>query len=156
MNKLISTNPANNYEVIWEIDISTDNEITEKVKFANNAKRMWKELWVKKRKDLMKPILDEFRVRTKEIAELITKEIWKPITESLWEVSAYIEDFEWFIENVKNSIKDEITYESKSSIHKIVYEPAWVVAVISPWELSFWYGNMVINSKLVSMKYCCF
>ncbi len=31
MSKLISTNPAKNYEVIGEVDISTDKEIKETV-----------------------------------------------------------------------------------------------------------------------------
>ena len=137
MAKLISTNPANNYEMLGSVLISSDKEIEEKVKLANSVKSIWRELGLKKRIKLLKPIFQEFKDRETEIAELITKEMWKPINESLSEVSWYIEDFDWFVENVKKAIKDEITYESKDSIHKIVYEPTWTVAVISPWNYPF-------------------
>lgn len=52
MTKLISTNPARGYEKLGEVDISSDAEIQEKVAQANNAKRQWKELGVKKRAEL--------------------------------------------------------------------------------------------------------
>jgi len=63
MKKLISTNPAKNYEVIGQVDVSTDEEIKEKVELANKAKLVWKELGVKKRIEFLKPILVEFEKR---------------------------------------------------------------------------------------------
>ncbi|MEA3514166.1 MAG: hypothetical protein U9R34_01685 [Nanoarchaeota archaeon] len=38
MAKLISTNPAKNYEVVGEVEISTGKEITKKISDANKAK----------------------------------------------------------------------------------------------------------------------
>ncbi len=60
MKKLISTNPANNFEIIWEVNISTNKEIIEKVEFVNKAKTTWKELWLKERIKLITPICKEF------------------------------------------------------------------------------------------------
>ena len=82
MKKLISTNPAKNYEVIGQIDISTDKEIKEKVELANEAKLAWKEFGIKKRIEFLKPIYEEFKKRKDEFSLLITKEMGKPITEA--------------------------------------------------------------------------
>lgn len=48
MKKIISTNPAKNYEVIGSVNISILSEIKQKVKEANQAKTYWKELgsWI--------------------------------------------------------------------------------------------------------------
>lgn len=137
MAKLISTNPANNYEVLGSIDISTKKLVKEKVKQANNAKLWWKEIWIKKRIELLKPIYKEFENRKHEIAELITKEMWKPIKESDWEVKTALEYFNWYLENAESSICDIINYEDENSLHKIIYEPIWTVCVITPWNFPF-------------------
>lgn len=137
MSKLISTNPANNYEVLWSVLVSTKKEIKEKVKLANKTKSGWKELWIKKRIELLKPIYEEFEKRKNEIAELITKEMWKPISESEWEVKTGLDYLKWYLENVESVTKDEITQEDEKSLHKIIYEPIWTVAVITPWNFPF-------------------
>jgi succinate-semialdehyde dehydrogenase/glutarate-semialdehyde dehydrogenase len=137
MNKLISTNPANNYSVVGEVVISGLVEISEKVQKAKDAKTAWKELGVKKRVGLLRPICEEFAKRGEELAQLITKETGKPITQSRDESKGYVEDFEWFLDNAESSLVDEITYEDKDSIHKIVYEPFGVAGVITPWNFPF-------------------
>ena len=48
MKELISTNPAKNYEVIGKVDVSTDEEIKDKVELANKAKLAWKEFGIKR------------------------------------------------------------------------------------------------------------
>ncbi len=149
MSKLISTNPAKNYEVVGEVEISADEEITEKVAAANKVKREWKEIGVKKRIEMLEPIYREFKERAAEIAELITKEMGKPIKESLNEVKSEIEDFNWYKENAENILADEITYEDDYSLHKIVYEPIGTAAVITPWNFPFGVGISVIVSNLV-------
>ncbi|MBU0648876.1 aldehyde dehydrogenase family protein [Patescibacteria group bacterium] len=137
MARLISTNPSKNYEILGEVNISSDNEIREKVALANKAKVFWKELGIKKRIELLKPICEEFRTRSDEIAELITREMGKPIIESIEEVNGYVEEFEWFMNNAEVALEDEVTHEDKNFMHKIVYEPFGVAAVISPWNFPF-------------------
>lgn len=137
MTKLVSTNPSRNYEVIGEIETSTDEEIHEAVKKANQAKTAWKELGVERRIELLQPILNKFKERADEIAELITKEMGKPITRSKEEVSWTFEEFEWFLNNVKSAIEDEITHEDSESLHKIVYEPIGSAALVTPWNFPF-------------------
>ena len=155
MTKLISTNPAKNYEILGEVEISTDEEIAEKVAQANQAKIVWKELGIKKRIELLKPIYIEFKQRSNEIAELISKEMGKPIGECFGEMDFYSEHFEWSIKNAESASKDEITHEDKNSIHKIVYEPFGTTAVITPWNFPFGMAiwgiipNLIVGNTVV-------
>lgn len=137
MNKLVSTNPADNYSVVGKVTISDLVEISEKVRKAKDVKTAWKELGVKKRVKLLRPICEEFAKRGEELAQLITKETGKPITQSRDEVKGYVGDFEWFLNNAESALTDEVTYEDKDSIHKIVYEPFGVAGVITPWNFPF-------------------
>ena len=155
MKKLQSTNPADNYTILGEVEISTDQEIKEKVAQANKTKTAWKELGIKKRIELLKPICAEFRQKSNEIAELISKEMGKLIGECFNEANGYVEEFEWFMENAESALKDEITHEDNDSIHKIVYEPFGTIAVITPWNFPFGMAiwgiipNLIVGNTVV-------
>ena len=77
--RLVSTNPADNYSVVGEVTVSDSLEISQKVRGAQKVKPIWKELGIKNRVALLKPICDEFTNRQDELANLITKEVGKPI-----------------------------------------------------------------------------
>jgi len=137
MDKLISTNPGNNYIKLGEVNISTASEIKQKVTQANNTKTKWKNFGIKKRIEFLKSIYDEFVKRKEELAILIMKETGKPIQQTIREAKWYTEGFQWFLDNAEQSLKDEITFKDSSSINKIVYEPMGVAAVITPWNFPF-------------------
>jgi len=153
--KLVSTNPASGYSVIGSVDISTDSDIHSKVTEANKVALMWKELGVKKRISLLKPVCEEFKNRSEEIALLITSEMGKPIETARAEVSGYTEELEWFFNHAVAALADEITHEDEKSIHKIVYEPWGTVAVITPWNYPFgmavWgiFPNLIVGNTVV-------
>lgn len=141
MPKLISTNPAKNYEVLGYVNVSSPQEIKQKVTAAQKVKTAWKELGVAKRVKILRPLLREFAKRKEELALLITKEIGKPIKESLDDIEWEKDYFEWFLENGQKYLSEETTFEDKKSVHKILYEPLGVAAVIVPWN--FPYDNFV-------------
>lgn len=155
MTKLISTNPANDYEILGEVEISTNEEIQSKVAQANEVKKSWKELGIKKRIEFLKPICEEFKQRSQEIAELISKEMGKPISECIGEANGYVEEYEWFMKNAESALQDEVTHEDNDSIHKIVYEPFGTTAVITPWNFPFGMAiwgiipNLIVGNTVV-------
>jgi len=97
----------------------------------------WKELGVSGRTKLLKPLYREFEKRKEEIALLVTREIGKPIKDSLGDLDWDSGYFKWFLENGEKFLAEEITFEDKSSIHKVVYEPIGAAAVIVPWNYPF-------------------
>lgn len=137
MTFLISTNPAKNYKKIGSVEVSSTQEIKKKVDLANKVKEDWKELGVVERTRLLKPLYQEFLKRKKKIAILTTKEIGKPITEALEDLKWDVDYFKEFQRMGKEYLKDEITYKDKNSVHKIVFEPIGVTAVIVPWNFPF-------------------
>ncbi|MEK7611132.1 MAG: aldehyde dehydrogenase family protein [Patescibacteria group bacterium] len=150
MTKLISTNPADNYAKTGEVEVSTDAEITLKIEKAHAAKRAWKELGIEGRIKLLVPIREEFKLRTEEISMLISKETGKAINESTSEVTRYIEELTWFLENGPEALADEVTLKDDQSLHRIVYEPYGVVASIAPWNFPFGMAVWGIFPNLVA------
>lgn len=154
--KVISTNPAKNYEVIGEVQASTPEEIKAKVAAAQKAKQAWKEMGVEGRIKLLEPIRDDLNTRINEIAALISRETGKAITESISEVSRYINnDITWFLENGPRALADEVTLSDDESLHRVIYEPYGVAASIAPWNYPFgmavWgiFPNLVAGNTVV-------
>lgn len=137
MSKLESKNPAKNYEKIGEVEVSSDDEIKEKVQLANKAKENWKEMGVKKRVEFFRPIYEEFKAKQDEIVLLATKETGRALKEGKLIVSGHIDKIKWLLDNAESALSDEVTFEDKESRHKIVYEPIGVAAVITPWNHPF-------------------
>jgi succinate-semialdehyde dehydrogenase / glutarate-semialdehyde dehydrogenase len=82
MKILKSTNPAKAYSLIGEVEVSSSEEIIQKVKLANSVKKEWGETDLKKRLQIMSHILELIKSKKKEITSIFTKEMGKPITES--------------------------------------------------------------------------
>lgn len=133
-NYLISTNPAENYEVVGKVNISTDTEITQAVAAAHNAKKIWKEIGVAKRVAILHDLYEKFHERKEEIVDCIVKETGKTMRFSRVEFDRHSIDFKWFLDNAQKALGDKITFEDDKTIHRVVYEPRGVTAVITPWN----------------------
>lgn len=131
---LVSTNPAKNYEVVGKVAVSSDEEILGKVRQAEAAGRFWKELGTAKRVEILRELYEEFLGRREEIIKLIVAETGKTIRFARSEFDRHSIDFAWFLENGERALRDEITFQDEKSVHRIVYEPHGVTAVITPWN----------------------
>lgn len=155
MTKLISTNPAKNYEVLGEVKISTEEEIQNKVRAARLAKDNWKSLDVTGRIQLLRKVAVEITKRKEEIAKLATKEMGMPISQSLFDVDSAIDYVNWYLENAEKYLSPEVTFEDEKSIHRVFYEPIGVTAVIVPWNFpisNFVWGvaqNLVAGNTVI-------
>lgn len=155
MPKLISTNPAQNYQTVGEVEISTDEEIKTRISQANAAKLAWKELGLQKRIEILRPLFDKFAAKKEEFARLITEEMGKPISQSHDEVEDTLQTINWFLKETPRALQNEITHEDEKSIHQIVYEPYGTAAVISPWNfplsVAIWgiLPNLIVGNTVV-------
>jgi len=154
MNKLISQNPAN-YELIREVNSSTREEITLKVKSANHAKAEWKNLGLEKRIRLLRNVAANLKKEKDKLAHLATKEMGMPISQSYADIQDAIDFFSWYLDNAPKFISPEIVFEDDKTIHKVFYEPTGVAAVITPWNFptsNFVWGagqNLVVGNTVV-------
>lgn len=155
MKKLVSTNPAKNFIKLGEVSISSRIEIEKKVKLSHKAAPKWKELGLNKRVELLKTVYHELKKIKNDFIPLITRETGKPVKESEMEFVESLEDLKWFIDNGGKCLKDEITFESKTSLNKIIYEPYGVAAVILPWnyplEMFIWgiIPNLIAGNTVI-------
>src|SRR3989338_8433202 len=108
MAKLVSTNPAKNYEVLGSVNISSSKEIKGKIAKARAATAGWKALGVVKRIELLQPLYQQFLKRKKEIALLVTREIGKPITEAKSDLDWDDGYFQDFLNHGATYLEDEI------------------------------------------------
>jgi succinate-semialdehyde dehydrogenase/glutarate-semialdehyde dehydrogenase len=151
MAKLLSTNPADNYSLVGELDVSTDEEIRAKVAKAQAAKAAWQALGVEGRISLLGPIRDEFLNRAVEFAELIVKETGKSMSDAKTEIARYADsELGWFLDNGAKALAGEVTLNDDESTHRIVYEPYGVAAAIAPWNFPLGMAMWAIFPNLIA------
>ncbi|MCK5211730.1 aldehyde dehydrogenase [Candidatus Parcubacteria bacterium] len=155
MAKLISTNPADNYAILGETEISTEQKIKEKVKSAHASQKDWNTIGLPKRIKLLKSLIPLFTTQKEKLALLASREMGMPYSEAVDDLNSGIEYFTWYLENAEKYLKPEVTFEDKNEIHKVFYEPKGVVAVIVPWNFPFsnfiWQvgQNLIVGNTVV-------
>lgn len=139
MAKLQSINPST-YEVLGEAEISTPQEVAEKVKLAREAQKEWRSLGLAGRISVLRKAFEEFTSKKEEFAVLISKEMGMPIVdardgfEGPGGALAYAN---WYFDNAEKYLSPETTFENNKEIHQVFYEPIGVAAVIVPWNFPF-------------------
>lgn len=154
MNRLTSVNPAN-YQILGEVDFSTEKEVIEKVKRANIAKIGWKEIGLKNRIEVLRNVVQKLSQKKDELAHLATQEMGMPIRQSQADVDDAITFFQWYLDNASKYISPEIVYEDSQLTHTVFFEPLGVAVVITPWNFplsNFVWGagqNLVVGNTVV-------
>lgn len=154
MTKLISTNPSN-YEILGEVEISTEKEIQEKVKKAYASQKEWHSIGLSRRIEFLKSLLPLFTLQKEKLALLASREMGMPYSQALDDVNSGIEYFSWYLENAEQYLKPEVTFEDENEIHEVIYEPKGVVAVIVPWNFPFsnfiWQvgQNLIVGNSVI-------
>jgi len=132
--KIQSINPATE-EVIGEVEVSEKKDVSKAVKSARKAFKNWKSVDISEKSELIKNIAKLMKERKKELSELITKEMGKPIFESEGEIDETVGEIEWFANESKKYIEDDILDLGLPETNaKIVFEAIGVAGVITPWN----------------------
>ncbi|MBW6441866.1 aldehyde dehydrogenase family protein [Patescibacteria group bacterium] len=138
MNKLVSTNPYQKFQLNGEVEITPDRDIMENVIKAKNSFKTWSNLTVLERISYLQKIYDVFENNKKSLSKIIGQEIGMPVSirESM-EIGTGLEYFKWYLENSDKYLASEITFEDDTNISKVYYEPIGVAAVVVPWNFPF-------------------
>jgi succinate-semialdehyde dehydrogenase / glutarate-semialdehyde dehydrogenase len=137
MASLQSTNPARDYELIGEVQISAPQEIRRKVAAAQRAKWSWGQLGAAARVQALSGVCRAFAERSEEIALLQTREIGKPIQESRIELEEALNYFRWYLDQAAELLAPRTTCQDAHTSHTLYAAPAGVAAVIIPWNYPF-------------------
>lgn len=153
--KITSINPSNG-EKIGEIKETTNEEVIEKVNLAKCIQSEWADIEIEKRIEILKEIYNKFEENSDKIANLISLQMGKPIVQSENEIKSTLKNIKWDLENAKNCIAPEITFESDNEIQKVFYEPKGIVVAISPFNYPFSlccaiaFQNLIIGNVVIS------
>ncbi len=137
MNNLISTNPSKNYEPIGSVEVSTAEEVAQKVAAAHAAKKLWRDMDVAGRIKLIQKVMAHFDADREKLAQLMSQEMGMPIKESREDMQFGLDYLKAYCDQAENFFKPEISYKTESEIHEIYHEPYGVAAVIVPWNFPF-------------------
>lgn len=136
MAKLQSINPSN-YQVLGEVEISSPQEIAEKVRLAREAQGEWRTIGVAARVSILRKAFDEFESKKEDLALLESREMGMPIRDALGGFGGALDYANWYFENAEKYLRPETTFESDKEIHQVFYEPIGVAAVVIPWNFPF-------------------
>jgi acyl-CoA reductase-like NAD-dependent aldehyde dehydrogenase len=137
MSKLISTNPSRNYEVIGEVEASTEQDVQTAIAKARQAQPAWADLSVADRCQALASFVDVSKSRAEEIAQLIATETSRPIQSARGNVAGGTKYFEGYFEIAEKHLAPQVTSETGTEITRVYHEPYGVVAAICPWNYPF-------------------
>ncbi len=137
MAKIQSINPST-YEIIGEVEMSTESEIKQAVNKAKKAQQVWAGLSLEERIRIARSFLDISKKNKNEIARLIAEETGRPFKNVLsGNVEGGFEYFESYLENAPKYLSSEIVRKTNKEIHEVIKEPWGVVACICPWNYPY-------------------
>ncbi len=135
--KLVSINPSN-YQPVGEVDVSTPDEVGNKVWQAREARHRWAKVGVAERVGILRNAVAEFERRKEEIALLETREMGKPITAALAESGDQAAFATWYLDNAARCLASETTTgEHDAEVARVSRAPLGAVAAILPWNYPF-------------------
>lgn len=156
MAKIISTNPAKNYEILGERESSTPQEIHEKVERAQRAKKEWKDIGIQKRTEYLWKVYKVLEEHKEDIGTLSTKEMGMPKSvRDMFDIDAGLHYFKWYLENAEKCLAPEVSYKDELTLNTVYFEAKGVAAVIAPWNFPFcnfvWavIPNLVVGNPVV-------
>lgn len=132
--KIVSTNPSRNYEVVGEVEASTEQEVHDAVAKARKAQPGWAALTQAERNVAVESFVEVCNKHAEEIAELMAREMGKPITQARQQVKDNPAYFRAQMETVGQALAPEVVYEDETQRHTQVREPLGVIACIGPWN----------------------
>jgi len=152
-NSIMVINPATEEE-LGSVQVSTNEEIKDKITLAKDAFPFWSNISIEKRIQYLTNIYEIIINDREKIAKKITENNGKPLAESyLTEIASTLQVMEYFIKNSKELLCDEniqlgALYPTKKSY--LAYEPCGTVAIISPWNYPFYLPFSAITKTLIT------
>jgi succinate-semialdehyde dehydrogenase/glutarate-semialdehyde dehydrogenase len=155
--KLVSINPSTN-QSIGEVEVSTQEDINQKVALAHAVKDSWRDIGLDGRNKVLRRFYDLLEKNKQELAELQSIEMGMPISESVGDIGGSLDYLRWYSDNAEKYLSPEVTFEDDKEIHAVYREPRGVVASIVPWNFPLanfvWQcGQSLVVGNVVVLKH---
>jgi len=131
-----SINPVTN-SVIKEYPEHSSTKIKSIIELVHHDWSSWKETTLESRLPFFKNAANILRERKASFARLITEEMGKIIRESLSEIEKCANACDYYAENAKALLKDQVI-PSDASRSLITFQPLGIILAVMPWNFPFW------------------
>lgn len=163
--KIISTNPADNYKVIGEVDCTSELVIPKIVKNSRIAFTKWRNTTLNERIILIYKIVELLKIHKDEISNLISLEMGMPKNDSEFDVTSGIQTIYGYIEQSRKFLATKYLLINEEK-HTTIREPLGVILAIAPWNYPIgnfiWLciqallaGNVIIYKASSKIPFCC-
>lgn len=155
--KITSTNPSRNYELIGEVEVSTEQDTQKALAAAREAQPKWAAITQAERNKAIESFITVSNKHAEEIAVAMSTEMGKPIKESRPDIQESADYFHAFMKIAEQALQPQIVFEDENQKHTQVREPLGVLSVITPWNfpffnLSFQFGPALLAGNAVLYK----
>lgn len=151
----ISVNPANRYEVVGNIPLSTREDLDKAVTAANAARAAWRKLSGAGRGAFLYKAADALERRLDEVGRTMTREMGKTLAEAKGETARGAAILRYYAGEGMRKIGDVIPASDADAFMFTTRVPLGVVGAITPWNfpvaIPLWkiapaliYGNTVV------------
>lgn len=143
--KLASYDPSNG-ELLGEVEVTQDEQLSRVVKQAHASAKSWKKLTAGERVRLLKKAYENVEPHINELAVLLSREMGKDIQRAGGEVNGTIHGGPYIAETAMEALKTR----DLGNGTQIEYRPLGVAAIISPWNYPLAMANNLIVPALVA------
>lgn len=133
---LQSINPATE-EVVNTFEELTDEQVKQKLELANKAYSSWRTSSFEERAEKLNKVAEILRRDARSLGEVLTREMGKPILQAVAEVEKCAWVCEYYAQNAKDFLADEII-ETDASKSYVKFDPIGVVLAVMPWNFPYW------------------
>lgn len=137
MTLIPSTDPSDNYALIWEVESSSPEEVHVKMVLAHEAFRTWSHTALEDRIHVLRALYHRFGQEKENLSQSIAREMGMPIKLAREEVLAGLNYYLWYLDHAEQYLSPEVTFEDQNQMHTLYYEPRGVIAAITPWNYPF-------------------
>ncbi len=132
MKHFRSLSPHDN-SILGKVAITPEYAVREAVAKAREAQMAWREMGLGPRVVALR-LVEVFKMRGEEFAQLASREMGMPIAESRQDVEDAIGTFSWYLDNAEKYLAPEVVFENSQEVHTLYREPYGVAGVIVPWN----------------------
>ncbi|MEL4308448.1 NAD-dependent succinate-semialdehyde dehydrogenase [Joostella sp. CR20] len=124
-------------EKIYSFTALTTSEVDEKIEFADQVFKDWKQTSFTHRAELMHKTAHILKQNAEKYGRVISEEMGKPITQAIAEVEKCAWVCEYYADNAATFLASE-TIETDAQKSFVSYEPLGVILAVMPWNYPFW------------------
>ena len=121
-------------QAVGSIPAASEADVDAALGFAQRAMPVWAATPAWERAAILRKTADLMRVRTDDIARIMSTETGKPLAEARAEVGASADQFEWYSEEAKRIYGQTIPGRNPNERLSVTYQPVGPCLALSAWN----------------------